>query len=82
MYKDLIKYYERNEYTDPQNDPHGVLESIRKDEYNKQAVAEIYDALNDEEILHGLSTGVIKDMFIYYCKYGKDYYKDLPKEFK
>ena len=72
-YIHLIEYYIHNEYDIPENDPPGVLESIKLDEYNEQAVGGIYDALNDEYMLSDFSTGLIKDMFMYYCKHGKNY---------
>lgn len=64
MYKDLLKYYEENEISD-------YNESIRNDTYNETLISEIVNHFNESEMLQDLSTGVIKDMFLYYTKHHK-----------
>ena len=67
-YKDLTKYAFDNElhiYNE------SLYLSILNDTFNKEVLLFIEDHLNDEEILHDLPTGVIKDMFVYYTKHHK-----------
>ena len=78
-YQNLINYYEQNN-DENYFDKH--IESIKNDEYNEQVVGEIYDALNDEEMLSDFETGLILDMFKYYVKHGEDYYETLSEEYK
>ena len=77
-YPEMYDYYLFNEYDNPINDPDGILPSVLNDERNENLLQEIVDYLNDEELLHDLSTGLILDMFKYYTKHGKDF---TPVEF-
>ena len=70
-YKDLLQYYIDNEYDVKENDPYNYIESITNDTYNEELINEIENHFNEEEMLHDLPTGVIKDMFVYYTKHSK-----------
>lgn len=71
MYKDLIKYYEDNEFDKRGYDPYDYLGSLRNDTPNEELIGEIENVFNDSEVLKDLDTGIIKDMFLYYTKHRK-----------
>ena len=63
-YEHLLKYYDDNEV-------HDYDESIRNDTYDDVLMSEIENHFNEEEMLHDLPTGVIRDMFVYYTTHKK-----------
>ena len=78
-YNYLLEYLENN------NDEHDFdehIEAVKNDTYHEHLVGMIYDHLNDEYMLSDSDTGLLKDLFTYYCKHGKDYYDTLPEEYK
>ena len=71
-YPNLYNYYVENEFNLPGNDPHGYLKSIEEDTYNDELFGEIhYIFTEDEDYMKELSTGILRDMFLYYITHKK-----------
>lgn len=70
-YPEMYSYYVQNEFDREGNDPYGYLKSIQEDTYNETLLGEIENHLTEDDIIHDLTTGLIKDMFSYYIKHKK-----------